>query len=403
MSVEGPTTQPGELNLYQQIIDKSQRAHRLLTAHWELTYRCNERCTHCYLDVLPPNVRVPEELTTAECLRVIDELVALGTLNVSFSGGEILVRRDFFEIAEYARSRHLLLRLFTNGIRVTPALADRIAALHPYDVELSLYSVHAETHDRITQLRHSWELTIRAIRLLRARGVRTLIKTPLMRENVREIKALKALAQELNAQFHYDITVTAKDSGRREPLKHRLTYEDLVWLMNAEIDVDRWSERPITETTRTCGIGLAAAAIDPYGNIYPCVQTRLLAGNVRTQSLRQIWTESPIWRELGNLTSSELPICRACQLRTLCVRCHGLAFVEHGDLRAPARVNCREALARREVLIDKGFLPADFPIPEHLQELARRRSEPDEIEARPTQSVTLATDMPAPHELAVGC
>jgi radical SAM protein with 4Fe4S-binding SPASM domain len=372
MSVEGPQHDPQPANLYAQILAKTQKQRRLFSVHWELTYRCTEKCTHCYLDIFPPNANVPGELTTDECFRVLDELATLGALNLTLSGGEILVRRDLFQIAAYARAKKFLLRLFTNGVLLTPAIADRIVALHPYAVEISLYSVNPEIHDRITRLHRSWELTTRALRLLRERGVRTVMKTPLMRENAREIRALKALAQELGAQFRYDITITPQDTGGLAPLQHRLTYDDLVWLFRAEIEPSVWVQRNVTNATRPCAIALNAIALDPYGNVSPCVQLRARAGNVRAQSLREIWTQSPIWKQLGNLTLGELPVCRTCELRTLCVRCHGLAQMEDGDLRAPARVNCREALARRQVLVEKGALSADFPIPAHLRVFAER-------------------------------
>ncbi|HKY05807.1 MAG TPA: radical SAM protein, partial [Blastocatellia bacterium] len=208
-------------DLYKRLIAGTESNHRLFSAHWELTYRCNERCSHCYLDVLAPNAEAVGELTTEECLRVIDELAALGVMHLLFSGGEILARHDFFQIAEHARSKRLLLRLFTNGILITPLLADRIAALHPYSVEISLYSSAPETHDRITGIARSWELTTRALALLRDRGVRTKMKVPLMRENIGELRQMAALAAELGAQFRYDTTITPKDDGGRSPLKHR--------------------------------------------------------------------------------------------------------------------------------------------------------------------------------------
>lgn len=355
-------------NAYNKIVARTEQAHRLFSAHWELTYRCNEQCSHCYLDVLPANQDVPGELSTEECFRVIDEIVELGALNLLFSGGEILARRDFFQIAEYARSKRLLLRLFTNGILITPQVADRLAALHPYAVEISLYGGDAETHDRITQRERSWDLTVRALRLLRERGVRTKMKVPLMRENYGQLREIEKLADELGAEFRYDMTITAKDDGNLSPLKHRLTYRELVEVFREVLVADAWARRRVSPDARTCGITLNSIAIDPYGNVFPCVQTRELAGNVREQSLEKIWTESSVWKELGNLTISELPVCRECELVNLCIRCHGLAKVEDGDLYGPALANCREALARRQVLIEKGALPPDYPIPAHLKD-----------------------------------
>jgi AdoMet-dependent heme synthase len=381
MSVDGPVHEPESPNLFNGILAETQKRRRLVSAHWELTYRCNEKCSHCYLDVFAPHADVPGELTTGECFHVLDELESMGVLNLTLSGGEILVRRDFFEIAEYAHSKRFLLRLFTNGIMIDPGVADRIAALHPYAVELSVYGARSETHDGITQLKHSWELTLRALRLLRERGVRTVMKTPLMRENLREFDDLELLAKEVGAQFHFDITITPKDNGGLSPLAHCVTYQELVEFMRGHIDPALWVGRTVADDSRTCAISLNAIAIDPYGNVFPCLQTRFNAGNLRERRLSEIWGRSPVWEEVGHLTVSELPVCRTCELRSLCVRCHGLALAETGDLRAPAAANCREALARRQALVDRGDLPADFPIPAHLKGFDRDHraaSEPGE-------------------------
>jgi len=265
MRAEETESRPDMLDAYHEIVATTWKRHRLLSAQWELTYRCNEKCSHCYLDVFAPHANVPGELTTAECFRVIDEMADLGVLNLTLSGGEVLVRRDFFQIAEYARSKKFLLRIFTNGILITPEIADRIAALHPYAVELSLYSTHAEIHDRITRLNRSWKLTTRAFRLLRERNLRTLMKTPLMHENVQEVDALEKLAEQLGAQFRYDITITPKDNGLLDPLEHRLSYSELVGLMHGRIDAALWVGREISDGHRTCGISMNSLALGGAG------------------------------------------------------------------------------------------------------------------------------------------
>lgn len=341
------------MNRYAQIVAQTQQQRRLFSAHWELTYRCNERCTHCYLDVRAPRAGIGDELTTVECYRVMDELATLGVLNLTLSGGEILVRADFFEIAEHARAQRFLLRLFTNGTLVTPHVADRIAALHPYAVEISLYSATAETHERITCQPRSFNLTQRAFHLLRERGVRTVLKTPLMRENVREFHALRVLADEWGARFRYGITITPKDSGDCAPLHHRLSDDDMQWLFQQALEPMSWREQTILPTQGTCNIGQNALVLGPDGMVYPCVQVRTPVGNVRMQSLKTIWEDASAWGEWRGLTLDTLPVCRTCELVHVCVRCHGLAWLEDGDVRAPATANCREARARNQMLIEQ--------------------------------------------------
>ena len=118
--------------------------------------------------------------------------------------------------------------------------------------------------------------------------------------------------------------------------------------------------------------------IDPSGNVFPCVSVRSKAGNVRERSLREIWEQSPVWARLNSITLNELPVCRTCELRNLCVRCHGTAQNEQGDLLAPSLVNCREALARCQALINQGALPSNYPIPSHLQALSSQEAGGDD-------------------------
>lgn len=355
-------TQIATEDRYRQIVGRAQQQRRLFSAHWELTYRCNERCTHCYLDVLPPGAQVPGELTTEECKDILDQLADEGVLNLTLSGGEILVRRDFFDIAEYARKKGFALTLYSNGILIKPAVADRLAALHPFRIEISIYGARAETHDRITLRPRSFELTLRAGRLLIERGVRVMLKAPLMHENARELHQMKNLAVDLGAEFKYDITITPKDTGDLSPLAHRMTDDDLLWLFRETIDekaADLWRHKlssPMGPNHRFCGITLSSLLIDPYGEVYPCVQTRLSAGNLRRQPLRQIWRESLVWERLGHLTLENLPVCSTCELKSYCTRCHGLAMIADGDLHYCASICKREARLRRQVLQEKGVI-----------------------------------------------
>jgi radical SAM protein with 4Fe4S-binding SPASM domain len=367
MSVEGPESGPRSDNPYQQLLGDMRKQRRLFSVHWELTYRCNERCTHCYLDVLKPNAPAPGELNTEQCLAVIDQLAELGVMNLSLSGGEAMVRKDFFTIAEYARSKRFVLRIFTNGLLINAAAADRIAALHPYAVEISLYGADAATHDAITLVPRSFELTLRAFRLLQERGVRTNMKVPLMHENVRQLHQLAALAAGVGAILRTDPNITPKLTGERSPLRHRLTDEDLLWLTRETMNPAHWPDKPPPLDAHTCGISQLALVIDPHGDVFPCVEVRVAAGNVLRDSLATVWRTSPVFQEMGRLTVGELPVCRSCPLRAFCTRCHGLALNEEGDLRLPALANCRATLVRRQVLVERGVLPANYPVPAHLQ------------------------------------
>lgn len=346
-----------EKDYYRQIIAKTAQQHQLLSVHWELAYRCNLRCTHCYV-VKPsdPGFKAPRPaLSTEECQNIIDQLADENVLNITFSGGEPLIRSDFFEIACYARRKRFAIRIMTNGTLITPEVADSIAALYPVSVEMSVYGVQAETHNGITLIPGSFERTMRAFRLLDERAVNTCVKTPLMKENITEFNEIRALAEELGAAFRYDITITPKDDGCMLPLRHRLSDEDILWLFRQEM-TNEWKPRQLKEDDHLCMSGLNYICFNPYGEVFPCVQIKMPAGNLRAEPLEKIWRESPTLQRIRSITRSDFKACTTCKYRVFCVYCIGIALLEQGDLFEPPSVACRQACLRHQVLKEKGAI-----------------------------------------------
>ena len=102
----------------------SQKAFNLgvpLAIHMDVTYRCNERCVHCYLDHDDHG-----EMTTAEIKDVLDQLAEAGVFFITFSGGEVFMRRDFFEIVEYARRLMFNVKIKTNAVMIHEEEARRL-------------------------------------------------------------------------------------------------------------------------------------------------------------------------------------------------------------------------------------------------------------------------------------
>src|SRR5208283_5214352 len=106
-----------------------------------------ERCVHCYLDHDDHG-----EMNTAEIKDLLQQMADAGVFYLTFSGGEIMMRRDFFEIVEYARRLSFCIKLKTNAVMVRESEADQIQALAPDSVQISVYSHRAEVHDAITKL-----------------------------------------------------------------------------------------------------------------------------------------------------------------------------------------------------------------------------------------------------------
>src|SRR5579862_1967077 len=199
--------------LIAEMAAKALKLNIPLSVQLDLTYRCNERCLHCYLDHNDHG-----EMTTVEIKDLLDQMADAGVFYLPISGGEILMRRDFFEILEYARARTFCIKLKTNGILIREKEADRIRSLGVETVQISIYSHRPEVHDGITKIPGSLQQSVEAIRLLRSRGLHVIMANVLMVRNARDYASVKELAAELGAQFIMDPTITPMMDGDRSIL-----------------------------------------------------------------------------------------------------------------------------------------------------------------------------------------
>src|SRR6478672_11568456 len=113
---------------------------------WELTYACNLACVHC---LSSSGRRDPRELSTDECKALIDEFERMQIFYVNIGGGEPTVRPDFWELLDHAVDHHVGVKFSTNGFRITPERAVRLAATDYVDVQISLDGATADVNDPV--------------------------------------------------------------------------------------------------------------------------------------------------------------------------------------------------------------------------------------------------------------
>ncbi len=196
--------------LVEEMSAKALKLGIPLSVQMDLTYRCNERCIHCYLDHEDHG-----EMTTSEIKSVLDQLAEAGVFFLTLSGGEILMRRDFFEILEHAKMRLFCVKLKTNAVLIREKEADRIRDLGVESIQISIYSHRPEVHDGITKMPGSLKRSIQAIRFLRSKGLRVTIANVLMLQNLHDYPGVRALAAELGVEVTIDPTITPKMDGDR--------------------------------------------------------------------------------------------------------------------------------------------------------------------------------------------
>lgn len=338
--------EPAATNPYDALLARLRREYVPFSAMLELTHACNLDCIMCY-NVL----RAEPELSTAEWLDVLEQLAAAGTLRLTLSGGEILARRDFFTIAERAQALGFALDLKTNGTLLTAESADRMAALGPRQVDISLLGATGATFDAIARSHRTLERVLRGVRLLQARGVRVKLNTLLLDLNLTEREAMLDLACGLGVEYEQVVKVSAADDGSDRAGRHQISRQQMTALFQA--DQTPFHRRQRDDACRTCQVGLSSCLISPYGEVFPCNELRIPAGRLtgaRRQSFAEIWADAPILRELRERhTLAQLPECRVCPINAYCEgRCAGLAWKAHGDLYGADPVACRQAQARFE-------------------------------------------------------
>ena len=170
---------------------------------WNLTYRCNLACEHCYLDagVTPlvgtKNFADRSELDTEECFRVIDEIAAFAPECVTIlTGGEPLLRRDILEIVRRASERGLWVVVGTNGVSITENLAGRLAEAGVRGLSLSLDALDPDRHDRFRNVRGAWRNTVQGAEILNRTGLPFIVQTTVGSHNLGELEAIADFAYE---------------------------------------------------------------------------------------------------------------------------------------------------------------------------------------------------------------
>ncbi|HEY4904014.1 MAG TPA: radical SAM protein [Candidatus Sulfotelmatobacter sp.] len=317
----------------------------------DLTYRCNERCVHCYLDHEDHG-----EMTTAEIKDLLDQMAEAGVFVLTLSGGEILMRKDFFEILEHARRLTFCIKLKTNAVMIREREAARIRELGVESIQVSIYSHRAEVHDAITLVPGSLKRSVDAIRFLKAQGLKVTIANVLMLPTVRDYPGVQALARDLGVEVTIDPTITPRMDGDRSVLRLGIGQSELRQAFADESLVGNVDEfcaisAPPGESeleSVPCSAGHSTCYVSPYGDVYPCVQFPLPTGNVRQQRFIDIWRHSDQMNEVRSIRLKDLSSCSQCVHGASCTRCPGLAYME-GNMRGPSSQDCEKSFARTGV------------------------------------------------------
>ncbi len=330
---------------FSDLVSRSWRDNVLLSVLLELTYGCTLDCAFCYND----REAGKTPLSTGQYLDLLEELREMEVLNLTISGGEPLAHRDFFTIGSRAHELGFVVRVKSNATLIDDEVAARIRdEIDPFVIEVSMHGACAATHERQTRVAGSFARLMLSLRSMVVAGLRVRLGAVLTRWNEHELEAMFDLADSLALPLRVDPVVTPRDDGNLDPLDlspSREAQERLACLLAQRAraaGVTNSGPQPCDgeaphadgapAMSKHCGAASAGVAVDPWGNVLPCVQWRAPLGNLHGASMRKIWQGSAVIADVRRLTAEAYKLVASYGPPASLMRfCPGLADRTTGD------------------------------------------------------------------------
>lgn len=330
---------------------------------WELTARCNLKCRHCRAEA--QDHFVEGELSTDEILKVARDIRDTGDPIIILTGGEPLVRKDFFRIAGECSRLFTRVAMATNGTTIDHETARKIVDTGVQRVSISVDGAGPATHDAFRGLEGSFDAALRGWDALKSVGMSMQLNVTVARHNLDELEQILDLAVERGADaFHVFVLVPVgcgAEIGDELRLSRNQMEEVLRWLFEKSVELREKLHVKATcapqyyrimrevsrekgiriqaeghgmhAMTRGCLAGSAVCFLSRIGDIQPCGYLPVKIGNVRETSFGEIWNESEIFKALRN-PSRLKGKCGACTYRRVCAGCRARAFADTADFLA---------------------------------------------------------------------
>lgn len=314
----------------------------LANVFFELTYRCNLRCVHCYNPKDMSNIEIPFD----KVKEIIDDAYDLGCFSVTLSGGESTLHSKFADIVEYIRSKRMSLEIFTNGqlLAKDSDLYKSICSCFPYRVGLSLYSTDGYEHEMVTNTVGSFDNTMSVIKKLRNDNINVQIKNFLLNINCDGCFGVKKLAEKIGASVVPDLSLIPTIEGNKKTFQYVVDEKALfrlytdpqsplyIGLDTITYDVEKSKDLSL------CLGGFTSLCITPTLDVNVCVSMPRPVGNINEASLKEIWNGA-IHKDMSSklyewqkLTKSDLKECYTKDYCKFCNYCAGMGYLENGFL-----------------------------------------------------------------------
>lgn len=341
-------------SLVREMLRRAALVRQPAHGAFELTSRCNLTCRMCYVrQAAGDRTEVAKELPAAAWLELARQAADNGMVFLLLTGGEVFVRRDFFEIYEPLTRMGIVLALFTNGTLITKDIAARLAQAPPSRTEITLYGATAATYEAVSGIPGSFAACCAGIEALVSHRVPLGLKTTITRQNVGELEAMRQMAHNWGLPFSAGWLLSRRpDQTPSDVEECRLSAADCITLEATDrASAHEWIEAALREMAEGshdnfyCQAGKAAFVINPVGEMNVCLILPQPAARPLETGFSEAWKQVQHYVETAPPAASE---CRACDALTYCGRCPAWSIIETGTLTEPVPYLCEIARTRKE-------------------------------------------------------
>ncbi len=352
-----------EKNTEDFMLEHDRKRPRLASLQFELTSRCNERCIHCYIPNGKKNTGF--DLSFDKFKYIIDQYVDMGGLHVTLSGGEALMNKNIEKMLRYCREKDLQISLLTNLISLTDRMIPVLKEVNLSLIQVSLYSMDPDIHDKITTVKGSWQKTKTAIEKLHDADIPVQISCPVMKANKDGYKLVMKYAQSMKMKSTTDYVMMAQADMNTQNLSNRISIEETEKVIRDIIEYDldyknqTLNQEPYTESPKNeimkrplCGAGINDLCVTVNGDVYPCAGWQaFVVGNVFKTLLKDIWENSEQLKMIRRVTWKDFPKCLDCEARDYCNMCLVRNYNENnGDMFKTADHFCQVARLNKRLV-----------------------------------------------------
>ncbi|NRT86862.1 radical SAM protein with 4Fe4S-binding SPASM domain [Clostridium beijerinckii] len=334
---------------------------QLTNLHIEITSKCNERCVHCYI----PHENKVNNIEPDLFYNILEQCKKMNLLHLTLSGGEPMMHNDFIDFLRKCNEYNFSVNILSNLTLLNKSIIEEMKRNRLLSVQVSLYSMDANIHDEITQIKGSFEKTKNAILKLRENDIPLQISCPIIKQNINCYNDVIDWGKAYNINVGSDYVIIARYDHTTQNLSNRLSVNDVKEIINQRsvnepqylelIEREAEHKKNMTPDDFICSVCHSSICIADNGNVYPCAGWQdYVVGNVNETSLNDIWKKSTKVRYLRELRRRDFPKCIKCPENEFCTMCMVRNANEH-PLGDPLVVNeyfCNMAKLNKKMVLD---------------------------------------------------